>query len=306
MHTSVDFVAARPRRSELAVPAGNTRFVDKALASDADLVFLDLEDGVAPEARASARRAAVAALLREDWGSQLRAVRVNATSSPWYYEDLIGVVEAAGSRLDIVIVPKVEEPGDVYMTARLLEQIETRHGFGRPIAIEAQIETARGMLQVEAIAAAGRRLDALTFGPGDYAASIGAPVLAIGGEAAGYPGHLWHAALSRIVVAARAYGLQAIDGPYGAFRDPAGLTRSAGLARALGCDGKWAIHPSQLAPINAAFSPSAAELERAQAIVERYERATGVEARGAVALDGELIDAASLRMARRTLGRRNR
>jgi len=303
MNVSVEFAASRPRRSELAVPAGNQRFVAKALASEAELVFLDLEDGVAPDARAEARRAAVAALLRDDWGSRLRAVRVNATASPWYYEDLIGVVEAAGSRLDLVILPKVEQPGDVYMTARLLEQIEARRGFGRPITIEAQIETARGMAQVEAIAASSRRLDALCFGPGDFAASIGAPILEIGGEAAGYPGHVWHAALSRIVVAARANGLQAIDGPYGAFRDAAGLERSAALARALGCDGKWAIHPDQLAPINAAFAPTPAELERARAIVERYGRAAGAEGRGAVALDGELIDAASLRMALRVLGR---
>lgn len=305
MDAPVEFAALRPRRSELAVPAGNRRFVDKALASDAELVFLDLEDGVAPDARPDARRAAIAALTRDDWGARWRAVRVNATTTPWFYEDLIAVVEAAGARLDLVIVPKVEQPGDVYMTARLLEQIEARHGYGRPIAIEAQIETARGLAQVEAIAAASRRLDALCFGPGDFAASIGAPVLEIGGEAAGYPGHLWHAALSRIVVAARAYGLQAIDGPYGAFRDTAGLERSALLARALGCDGKWAIHPDQLAPINAAFAPSAAELERAGAIVERYRRATQVEGRGAVGLDGELIDAASLRMAQRMLRMRS-
>lgn len=290
-----------PRRSELAVPGSNPKFIAKAVTSAADLVFLDLEDSVAPDARPQARQNIIDALAGHDWGTTLRAVRINATSSPWFYDDLITVVEAAGAHIDVVILPKVNLPGDVYMLDMLLTQIETKQGFARRIAIEAQIETARGMAQVEQIATASPRLQALIFGPGDYAASIGAPVLEIGGHVAEYPGHLWHAALSRIVVAAKAAGLQAIDGPLGAYQDAEGLLRSARLARMLGCDGKWAIHPSQIEPINTIFGPSEAELERARRIVERYGQATGAELRGAIALDGELIDAASLRMAERVL-----
>lgn len=293
----------RPRRTELAVPGSNPRFIAKAAASAADLVFLDLEDSVAPDARPAARQTIIAALNEQDWGGKLRAVRVNATSSQWFYDDLITVVEGAGHQIDVVILPKVNLPGDVYMLDMLLGQIEAKLGLRHTIAIEAQIETAQGMAQVEQIATASRRLAALIFGPGDYAASIGAPVLEIGGQPAEYPGHLWHYALSRMVVAAKAAGLEAIDGPFGAYADQAGLETSARLARMLGCDGKWAIHPSQIAPINAIFTPTEAEVARAQRIVTRYREATGGEARGAVVLDGEMIDAASLRMAERVLAR---
>lgn len=296
----------RPRRTELATPASNPRFIAKAASSAADLVFLDLEDSVAPDARPQARQNIIDALTSHDWGDKLRAVRVNATSSPWFYDDLITVVEGAGRQLDVVILPKVNLPGDVYMLDMLLGQIEAKLGFTRPIAIEAQIETAQGMAHVEQIATASRRLEALIFGPGDYAASIGAPVLEIGGHVAEYPGHLWHAALSRIVVAAKAAGIDAIDGPFGAYQDIEGLRRSAQLARLLGCDGKWAIHPSQIAPINTIFAPTEAELTRARRIVERYRQATGGEGRGAVTLDGEMIDAASLRMAERVLAAETR
>lgn len=294
-------IGNRPRRTELAVPGSNPRFIARAVASTADLVFLDLEDSVAPDARPEARQNIISALRSYDWGATLRAVRVNATNSPWFYDDLITVVEGAGEQLDVVILPKVNLPGDVYMLDMLLTQIETKLGFTRPIAIEAQIETAQGMVHVEQIATASRRLEALIFGPGDYAASLGVPVLAIGGQVAEYPGHLWHAALSRIVVAAKAAGLLAIDGPFGAYQDLEGLRASARLARLLGCDGKWAIHPSQIDPIATIFAPTEAELARARRIVERYAQATGAEARGAVVLDGEMIDAASLRMAERVL-----
>lgn len=253
----------RPRRTELAVPASNARFIAKAAGSDADLVMLDLEDGVAPGDRVLARQNIVRALNDHDWGDKLRAVRINATTTHWFYDDLITVVEGAGSHLDVVILPKANVPGDVYMLDMLLGQIEGKIGIHRPIAIEAQIETAAGMANVHAIATASRRLAALIFGPGDYAASLGMPLLDIGGEVAGYPGHLWHAALSRIVVAARAAGIDAIDGPFGAYKDAEGLERSARLARALGCDGKWAIHPDQIALINRVFSPTEAELQRA-------------------------------------------
>jgi citrate lyase beta subunit len=185
-----------------------------------------------------------------------------------------------------------------------VSQIEGKLGLTRQITIEAQIETAQGMANVESIAAASRRLTALNFGPGDYAASLGVPLLQIGGEVEDYPGHIWHAALSRIVVAARAAGIDVIDGPYGAYKDREGLTRSAKLARALVCDGKWAIHPDQIAPINAIFSPTEAEVTHAQAILDRYHVALTHESRGAVTYGHEMIDAASLRMAERILAKR--
>lgn len=295
---------ARPRRTELAVPASNLRFLHKAATSAADAVILDLEDGVAPSARPEARANVVEALCSLDWGRRLRTVRVNDVRTQWFYQDLIAVVEGAGQHLDAIVLPKVNRPEDVYMLDLLLGQIEMAKGIGHRIGIEAQIETAEGMASVEQIARASTRLQTLIFGPGDYAASIGAPLLSIGGHVAEYPGHIWHAALSRIVVAAKAAGLEAIDGPFGAYQDLTGLEQSARLARLLGCDGKWAIHPTQLDPINAMFSPTADEVARAQEIIERYRASLDEQARGAISLQGDLIDAASLRMAERVLARR--
>jgi citrate lyase subunit beta / citryl-CoA lyase len=293
----------RPRRTELAVPASNQRFLHKAASSVADAVILDLEDGVAPSARPEARANVVEALNTLDWGRRLRTVRVNDVRTQWFYQDLIAVVEGAGRHLDAIVLPKVNRPEDVYMLDLLLGQIEMAKGIDHRIGIEAQIETAEGMAAVEQIARASTRLQTLIFGPGDYAASIGAPMLSIGGHVAEYPGHIWHAALSRIVVAAKAAGLEAIDGPFGAYKDMAGLEQSARLARLLGCDGKWAIHPSQLEPINAIFAPSAEELARAQEIVQQYQSSLAEQGRGAISLQGDLIDAASLRMAERVLAR---
>ncbi len=292
----------QPRRSILVVPGSSPRFLAKALSSPADAVILDLEDSVAPEGRAAARQNIIAALGAPGWGRQLRAVRVSATSSPWFYGDLIAIVEAAGAQLDAVVLPKVNEPGDVYMLATLLAQIEALHGIVRPIAIEAQIETARGLAQVEQIAASSRRLASLIFGPGDFAAALGMPVLGIGELGGAYPGHLWHAALSRLIVAARAADLQAIDGPYGNLDDAAGLVTSAQNARWLGYDGKWAIHPSQIAPITAVFTPTAAEVVAAQQIVAAYERSVA-GGQGALRHGAEMLDAASVAMARRCLAR---
>ena len=294
---------ARPCRTELAVPASNFRFIARAATSPADEIMLDLEDGVAPAARPEARTNIVKALNEIDWGSRIRAVRVNDVRTQWFYQDLIAVVEGAGAHLDAIILPKVNRPEDVYMLDMLLHQIEAAMGLAGRIGIEAQIETAEGMANVEAIARASPRLETLIFGPGDYAASIGMPILRIGGHDFDYPGHLWHAALSRIVVAAKAAGLEALDGPYGAYHDTEGLRTSARLARALGCDGKWAIHPAQLDPINQIFSPTEAELSEARRLHDRYMRALGDEQTGAITLGGELIDAASLRLAERILAR---
>ncbi len=293
----------RLRRSELSTPGSSEKMMAKAAASDADLVFLDLEDAVAPAERPGARKLIVKALNELDWGTHIRAVRVNDVRTPWCYQDVIAVVEGAGANLDVVVLPKVNRPEDVYMLDLLIGQIEMAQGLPPRIAIEAQIESAEGMANVEAIARSSRRLEALIFGPGDFAASVGIPTLEIGGHDWPYPGHLWHAALSRIVVAAKAAGIEAIDGPYGKYQDLEGLRTSAMLARALGCDGKWAIHPSQLEPINMIFSPTPDELRVAREIQQRYQAALAGEQSGAFALNGSLVDAASLRMAERTLQR---
>ena len=295
--------AIRPRRTALAVPASSPRFIAKAATTTVDEIILDLEDGVAPGARPDARGNIVRALNDGNWGRRIRAVRVNDIRTQWFYRDVIAVVEGAGANVDAIVLPKTNRPEDVYMLDMLLTQIEMAMDLDQPIAIEAQIETAEGMANVEQIARASRRLQTLIFGPADFAASIGAPVLSIGAHDVGYPGHIWHAALSRIVVAAKAAGLEALDGPYGAYHDLDGLRTSALLARQLGCDGKWAIHPTQIEPLNDIFSPTDDELARARAIHERYTHATTSEGTGAVGLDGDLIDAASLRVAQRVLAR---
>ncbi len=293
----------KARRCELSVPGSNMKMMSKAAGLSVDEVLLDLEDSVAPEGRPEARRTIIQAARELDWQGKRLAWRINPVSSPYFYQDLIEVAEAAGDKLGAVIVPKVNRPEEVYTVAALLSAIETAQGFEQLIALEVQIESAEGMFNVEKIAAvAPGRLEALIFGPGDYAASIGAPGLTIGGKAQGYPGHLWHYALSRIIVAARANGLEAIDGPYAAFKDPAGLEETALQAKLLGCDGKWAIHPSQVEPIQQIFSPVPEEVERAQRLVEAY-KASLAERKGAARFEGEMIDAASVKMAERTLRR---
>jgi citrate lyase subunit beta/citryl-CoA lyase len=286
----------RSRRSVHAVPAASERFVARATMLDADEVFLDLEDSSADKDVARERAAISLGTLRFSAGTV--AVRVNATDTPHYYRDLITVVERAGAAIDAVIVPKVRTPGDVEMTDKLLTQIELASGLevGR-IGIEAQIEDPVGLIAVEAIATASPRLEALAFGPGDYSASIGIPVTTIGGAPEGYPGdHLNHV-LSRIVVAARAAGIQAIDGPYGRLDDADGLLERARIARALGLDGKWTIHPDQIATVNEVFTPSPAEYERAAALLDALERAGA----GSALFAGEMIDEASRRMAERVV-----
>ena len=294
----------KPRRCELSVPGSNPRMMAKAASLTVDEVLLDLEDSVAPDGRAQARQNIIEAVRGLDWGDKRLAWRINPVSSPFFYRDLLDVAEAVGDRLEAVILPKVNAPGEVYTVAALLDAVERSQGWSHTIAIEAQIESAQGMLRVEEIAAvAPGRLEALIFGPGDYAASLGVPGLTIGGGAAGYPGHLWHAALSRILVAARAYGLAAIDGPYAAFKDPAGLEETARQAQQLGFDGKWAIHPSQIETIQAIFTPPTSAVERARRIVEAYDASLAGPGRGAFLLDNEMIDAASVKMARQLLSR---
>jgi citrate lyase subunit beta / citryl-CoA lyase len=290
----------RPRRTCHAVPGSSERFLAKAPELDADEVFLDLEDAVAPSEKERARGLVIQALKDQDFGSKTVVVRVNGTDTPHYYRDLIDVVEQAGDRLDAVMLPKVRTPGDVEMTAKLLTQIELARELpaGR-IGIEAQIEDATGLLACEAIAAASPRMEALVFGPGDYSAAVGIPVTTIGGAPDHYPGDHLNYVFSRLVVAARAAGIQAIDGPYAAFDDDDGLRARGRLARALGMDGKWTIHPRQIPIVNDVFTPSRPEWERAEALLATYRRATEEEGRGAAMFDGEMIDEANRRMAER-------
>jgi citrate lyase subunit beta / citryl-CoA lyase len=289
----------RPRRSCHAVPGSSERFLAKAPQLDADEVFLDLEDAVAPDEKDGARERVIEALRTLEFGETTVVVRVNGTDTPHYYRDLIAVVEQAGRHLDAIMLPKVRTPGDVEMTAKLLTQIELACDLepGR-IGIEAQIEDATGLLACEAIAAASPRMQTLIFGPGDYSAAVGIPVTTIGGAPAGYPGDHLNYVYSRLVVAARAAGIQAIDGPYARVGDDDGLRQRARLARALGMDGKWTIHPGQIAIVNEVFSPSREEWERAEAMLAAYEEAHRA-GRGATVFEGEMIDEANRKMADR-------
>jgi citrate lyase subunit beta / citryl-CoA lyase len=289
----------RPRRSCHAVPGSSERFLAKAPQLDADEVFLDLEDAVAPDEKDGARERVIEALRTLEFGETTVVVRVNGTDTPHYYRDLIAVVEQAGRHLDAIMLPKVRTPGDVEMTAKLLTQIELACDLepGR-IGIEAQIEDATGLLACEAIAAASPRMQTLIFGPGDYSAAVGIPVTTIGGAPAGYPGDHLNYVYSRLVVAARAAGIQAIDGPYARVGDDDGLRQRARLARALGMDGKWTIHPGQIAIVNEVFSPSREEWERAEAMLAAYEEANRA-GRGAAVFEGEMIDEANRKMADR-------
>jgi citrate lyase subunit beta/citryl-CoA lyase len=290
--------AVRARRTCHAVPGTNERFLAKAPSLGADEVFLDLEDAAAEDQKELARAQVIAALRTLDFGATTVVVRVNATDTPHYYRDLIDVVEQAGERIDAVMLPKVRSPGDVEMTDKLLRGIELARGLepGR-IGIEAQIEDARGLLACEAIAAASPRMETLIFGPGDYSADIGIPITTIGGAPDGYPGDHLNYVYSRLVVAARAAGLQAIDGPYARIEDTEGLLERARIARALGLDGKWTIHPSQIAPINELFTPARSEFERAAAMLAAFEQPHS----GATVFDGEMIDEANRKMAERVV-----
>jgi len=288
---------ARLQRSELAVPGSQPALFRKALDGDADYVFLDLEDAVAPADKEQARTYVIAGLLEHDWKGGGRGkticVRVNGIDTHYMYRDVVDVVEQAGHKLDIVLVPKVGVPADVYLVDALLTQIEAARRIPHRIGIEVLIETALGLANVEAIAQASRRLEAMHFG---VAASLRARTVSIGGLNPDYPGDQWHGALVRIVTACRAYGLRAIDGPYGDFKDPEGFRAAARRAAALGYEGKWAIHPSQIALANEVFTPPAAEVERARRILVALDDAARA-GRGAAQLDGRMIDAASARMA---------
>lgn len=286
-------------------PASNRHMIEKASHAEADAVCIDLEDAVTSSEKAACRANVAWAFKELDFGSRLRAFRINALDTPYAYRDIIEIVEGAGDSIDLLVVPKVETPEQLVFVDLLLGQIELARGRPRRIGVEAQIETALGAVNVDAIAATSTRLEALIFGPGDFAASLRMPLDVIGALDANddvYPGHRWHYIMQRIVVAARARGLRAIDGPYGALGDEAGLRRACDIARVLGFDGKWCIHPAQAPVVNAAFAPSPAQVEWANRVVEAANEAAG-GGRGALAVDGKMIDAASIRMAR-TIARR--
>ncbi len=285
----------RLRRCELSTPGSSPRMLAKAAASDADLVFCDLEDAVAESAKERARDHVVDALRELDWGRKSRAVRINAVKTRWAHDDIIDLVTRAGDCLDLLIVPKVRTPDDVRFVDTLLSQLEEKLALERPIGLECLIEETEGLVNVEAIARSTPRLECLIFGPGDMSASQQMRVDGIGVADELYPGDVWHYARSRIVVAARAAGIDAVDGPFADFRDERRFREEATRAATLGFSGKWAIHPSQVVPAIEVFSPSEAELAKAERILASYRRGED-DGLGAVAVDGQLVDAASVRL----------
>lgn len=307
----------RLHRSELAVPGSNPKMLEKAPELGADLVFLDLEDAVAPADKEQARRNVIQALNQCDWSGCSVSVRINGLDTHYCYRDVVDVVELAGDKLDTLLIPKVGQPSDILFVSTLLEQIEAARGW-KPINLHVLIETAMGMANVERIAAAcPERLEAMVFGVADYAASVQARTTQMGGANPQYGvladadeagarafhwGDQWHFAMSRMIVACRAHGLRPIDGPYGNISDPDGFLNVARSFAALGGEGKWAIHPSQIELANQVFTPGEQEVTRARRILEALETAAA-EGRGAVSLNGRMIDAASIRQAEMLIGK---
>ena len=295
----------RLQRSELAVPGSNPEMFDKAANSAADYVFLDCEDAVAPDDKVQARKNIIQALNDIDWKAKGKtvSVRINGLDTHYMYRDVVDIVEQAGKSLDTILIPKVGVASDIYTVDCMLTQIEDAMGIGHKIGLECLIETTLGMANVESIAQysssnGGRasRLEALHFGVADYAASCRARTVVIGGLNPDYPGDQWHASLQRMLVACRAYGLRAIDGPFGDFSDPDGFIDAAKRVAAMGFEGKWAIHPSQIELANQVMSPPEQEVERARNVLIELDKAAKA-GKGAASLDGKLIDAASAKMA---------
>ncbi len=297
-HTQYPPARQRLQRSELAVPGSNPGMFEKAVNSAADYVFLDLEDAVSPGDKVQARKNIIEGLQDIDWRGKGKtiSVRINSIDTHYMYRDLIDLVEQAGDRVDTILIPKVGVAADVYMVDAMLTQIEEAKGFTNRIGIEALIETTLGMANVDSIATSSPRMEAMHFGVADYAASCRARTTNIGGLNPDYPGDQWHHGLSRMLVACRAYGLRPIDGPFGDFNDADGYRLGARRAAAMGYEGKWAIHPSQIGLANEVFSPPAEEVDRARRILVALEQAAA-QGKGAAQLDGRMIDAASARMA---------
>jgi malyl-CoA/(S)-citramalyl-CoA lyase len=314
--TIIEQATARLHRSELAVPGSNPAMFEKAANSAADIVFLDVEDAVAPDDKAQARKNIIQGLNDIDWGRKTMMVRINGLDTHYMYRDVVDIVEAC-PRLDMILIPKVGTPADVYAIDMMVTQIETAMGRTKRIGFEVLIETALGMANVEAIAQSSKRLEAMSFGVADYAASTRARTTVIGGvnkdsgvltdrDADGNREYFWtdpwHAAQTRMMVACRAYGLRPIDGPFGDFSDPDGYLAAANRAAVLGYEGKWAIHPSQIDLANQVYTPSEAEVTRARRIMQAMDEAAKA-GKGAVSLDGRMIDIASIRMAEALLAK---
>jgi len=289
---------ARLQRSELAVPGSSPQMFEKALNSNADYIFLDLEDAVSPNDKVSARKNIIKALNEINWREKGKtiSVRINSLDTHYMYRDVVDIVEQVGNKVDTILVPKVGTSSDVYMVDCLLTQIENNKKLKSKVGIECLIETALGMSNIKEIAKSSERLEALHFGVADYAASLRARTIVIGGLNPDYPGDQWHHGLSQLVMTCRAYGLRAIDGPFGDFKNPDAYIASAKRAAAIGIEGKWAIHPSQIDLANKVFSPPATEVDRAKKILEELAKAAKA-GKGAAQLDGRMIDAASARMA---------
>jgi malyl-CoA/(S)-citramalyl-CoA lyase len=308
----------RLHRSELAVPGSNVRMLEKAPDLGADMVMLDLEDAVSPDDKEQARVNIIDALRDLDWSAPSVSVRINGLDTHWCYRDIVDVVEQAGDQIDAIVIPKASGAGDVHLVATLLSQIEPAVGLRRTIGLTVLIETAIGMVNVDEIArACPERMEAMIFGVADYAASVQAKTTSIGGSDEGYSvltsadgdaererhwGDQWHYPLARIAVTCRAHGLRPIDGPYGDFTDPEGYLASARRAAALGYEGKWAIHPSQIELANEVFTPDEQLVSKTRRIIEAMNEAAA-DGKGAVSLDGRLIDAASIRMAENLLAK---
>jgi malyl-CoA/(S)-citramalyl-CoA lyase len=314
--TIIEQATARLHRSELAVPGSNPAMFEKAANSAADIVFLDVEDAVAPDDKAQARKNIIQGLNDIDWGHKTMMVRINGLDTHYMYRDVVDIVEAC-PRLDMILIPKVGTAADVYAIDMMVTQIETAMGRSKRIGFEVLIETALGMANVEAIAQSSKRLEAMSFGVADYAASTRARTTVIGGvnkdsgvltdrDADGHREYFWtdpwHAAQTRMMVACRAYGLRPIDGPFGDFSDTDGYLAAANRAAVLGYEGKWAIHPSQIELANQVYTPSEAEVTRARRIMQAMDEAAKA-GKGAVSLDGRMIDIASIRMAEALLAK---
>ena len=298
-------MAEKLERSVLLVPASNWNMIQKTAASPADAVCIDLEDAVTVDEKEASRANVVRAYRDLDFGGKLRMYRINGLDTHYAYRDLIDVVEAAGDCIDLIVVPKVNRPEDVYVVETLLTQIESYKKIARPIGIEALIETALGGVNIREIAACSTRLEGFVYGPGDYAASVRMPMESIGEldeNDAIYPGHRWHHIMHSVVSAARAYNKRVIDGPFAGIKNAEGLQQACKIARAMGFDGKWCIHPGQVEAVNQTFVPSAKELAWAQTVLSAYELARQ-EGRGALSVKGKMIDVASLRMCQTTVER---
>ncbi len=298
-HTSYSNAKSRLQRSELAVPGSSPKMFEKALNSDADYIFLDLEDAVSPNDKISARENVIRALKDFDWRGKGKtiSVRINGLDTHYMYRDVVELMVQAGEKIDTILIPKVGVKSDVYMVDCLVSQIEQERGLKEKVGLECLIETALGMVNIEEIALSSDRLEALHFGVADYAASLRARTVVIGGLNPDYPGDQWHHGLSKLVATCRAYGLRPIDGPFGDFNDPDGYILAAKRGAAIGIEGKWAIHPSQIEHANKVFSPPVDEVNKAKRIIEELQKAAS-EGKGAAQLDGRMIDAASERMAK--------